>query len=94
MLSTMVHEANFLVENNLSFLVEEIDEKEQKLFKLDSILSAVGIEGESEVLKIIRETFAASQGAAFSRESILKAIRGQLTKMLLQSIVEISRIFK
>ena len=78
MLSTMVHEANFLVENNLSFLVEEIEEKEQKLFKLDSILSAVGIEGETEVLKIIRDSLAASSGrdGSFNRESILKAIRG------------------
>jgi len=53
-LSTVVHEASFLVENNLSHLVEDIDLKEQELFKLDSIFSVVGIEGESEVLKIIQ----------------------------------------
>ena len=79
-MSTMVHEANFLVENNLSSLVEEIDEREQKLFKLDSILSAVGIEGETEVLKIIRDSLASASNAgrdgSINRESILKAIRG------------------
>ena len=78
MLSTMVHEANFLVENNLSYLVEEIDSKEQTLFKLDSILSVVGIEGETEVLKIIRDSLGPSQNAATNRDSILKAIRGKL----------------
>ena len=83
MLSTMVHEANFLVENNLSSLVEEIDECEQQLFKLNSILSAVGIEGETEVLKIIRESLASASSAgrdgSVNRESILKAIRGMIT---------------
>jgi hypothetical protein len=58
--------------------VEDIDEKEQNLFKLDSILSAVGIEGETEVLKIIRDSLASgsSRDGSFNRESILKAIRG------------------
>jgi hypothetical protein len=76
----MVHEANFLVENNLSYLVEEIDSKEQTLFKLDSILSVVGIEGETEVLKIIKDSLGSSAGqnAATNRDSILKAIRGKL----------------
>ena len=58
--------------------VEDIDEKEQKLFKLDSILSVVGIEGETEVLKIIRDSLATSSGTgATTRDSILKAIRGE-----------------
>jgi hypothetical protein len=61
--------------------VEDIDEKEQKLFKLDSILSVVGIEGESEVLKIIRDRLTSS-GATTNRDSILKAIRGKLMTSL------------
>ncbi len=50
-----------MVENNLNHLVEDIDLKEQQLFKLDSIFSVVGIEGESEVLKIIQVSFVTSQ---------------------------------
>ena len=42
MLSTLVHEANFLVEDNLNDLVGDIPENERVLFKLDSILTAIG----------------------------------------------------
>ena len=42
MLSTLVHEANFLVEDNLNDLVEDIPDNEKTLFKLDSILTAIG----------------------------------------------------
>lgn len=38
LLSTLVHEAHFLVEENLNLLVDDIDEDERNLFKLDSIL--------------------------------------------------------
>ena len=52
----MVHEANFLVEDNLNFLVSECaDEDERNLFKLDSILTAIGLNGEMEVMEILRK---------------------------------------
>ena len=46
MLSVLIQEANFLVEDNLGLLVqEECTEDERKLFKLDSILTAIGLQG-------------------------------------------------
>jgi hypothetical protein len=65
-----------------SFLVEDIGDKEQKLFKLDSILSAVGIEGEADVLRIIRDSLASSRDGNVNRESTLKAIRGRSSCLL------------
>lgn len=54
MLSSLVHEANFLVEDNLSLLVEDIPEDERNLFKLDSILTAIGLQGEKAVFNVLR----------------------------------------
>ena len=51
MLSTLVHEANFLVEDNLNDLVDDIPDNEKTLFKLDSILTAIG-EREENMSKI------------------------------------------
>ncbi len=46
MLKTMLHhlvtEANFLVEDNLNLLCEEVTDDERNLFKLDSILTVIG----------------------------------------------------
>ena len=48
MLSVLIQEANFLVEDNLGLLVqEECTEDERKLFKLDSILTAIGLQGSA-----------------------------------------------
>ena len=48
-LSNLVNKANFLVEENLKVLVEneELDERERQLFRLDSILTAIGVEGKT-----------------------------------------------
>ena len=56
MLSTLVREANFLVEDNLNILVEdeeEFNEGEKTLLKLDSKLTTIGVEGEEEVINVI-----------------------------------------
>ena len=54
MLSVLIQEANFLVEDNLGLLVqEECTEDERKLFKLDSILTAIGLQGSHTLLKWI-----------------------------------------
>ena len=77
LLSALVHEANFLVEENLSILVDDIDEDERNLFKLDSILAAIGMEGEEEVLSILRRLAAGGGGSSnsWARGEILKTIR-------------------
>lgn len=75
MLSTLVHEANFLVEDNLSLLVEEIPEDERNLFKLDSILTAIGLEGEQAVVTVLRQH---EQSPSKAMDSILKVIRHQI----------------
>ena len=78
MLSTLVQEANFLVEDNLNILVEddEFNEAERNLFKLDSILTAIGVEGEEEVMNVLRK-HEESQNSNLDgvRESIMKIIR-------------------
>ena len=78
MLSTLVQEANFLVEDNLNLLVEddEFNEAERNLFKLDSILTAIGVEGEEEVMNVLKK-HEASQISNLDgvRESIMKIIR-------------------
>ena len=54
MLSVLIQEANFLVEDNLGLLVqEECTEDERKLFKLDSILTAIGLQGSHTLPKWI-----------------------------------------
>ena len=82
MLSTLVHEANFLVEDNLNLLVDDIPEDERKLFKLDSILTAIGLTGELEVMEILRKHDEANisrresdQSMEALRDSIMKVIR-------------------
>ena len=51
-----VQEANFLVEDNLGLLVqEECTEDERKLFKLDSILTAIGLQGEEAVFDVLKQ---------------------------------------
>ncbi len=42
MLHNLVTEANFLVEDNLNLLCEEVTDDERNLFKLDSILTVIG----------------------------------------------------
>ena len=78
MLSTLVQEANFLVEDNLNLLVEddEFNEAERNLFKLDSILTAIGVEGEEEVMNVLKK-HEASQTSSLDgvRDSIMKIIR-------------------
>ena len=50
MLSVLIQEANFLVEDNLSLLVEEdCTEDERNLFKLDSILTAISLQGKNKI---------------------------------------------
>ena len=74
MLSELVREARFLVEENLGVLVEkheDIDEFETDLFKLDSILSAVGVDCEEEVLAVLSKR----QHPSKAKEGILKIIR-------------------
>ena len=74
MLSELVREARFLVEENLGVLVEkheDIDECETDLFKLDSILSAVGVDCEEEVLAVLEKR----QRPNKAKEGILKIIR-------------------
>ena len=80
MLSELVREANFLVEENLGALVEgeEINEDEKNLFKLDSILSAVGVEFEDQVLDVLRKTEIREEGLSKTKESILKIIRSHV----------------
>ena len=79
MLSTLVREANFLVEDNLNILVEdeeEFNEGEKTLFKLDSILTAIGVEGEEEVMNVLKKHEASQQSDIDGvRESIMKIIR-------------------
>ena len=77
MLSALVHEANFLVEENLNILVDDIDENERNLFKLDSILAAIGMEGEDEVLSVLKRLESASNPSRTKGE-ILKTIRTHL----------------
>ena len=81
MLSTLVQEANFLVEDNLNILVEddEFNEAERNLFKLDSILTAIGVEGEEEVMNVLKK-HEASQNSNLEgvRESIMKIIRAHI----------------
>ncbi len=56
MLSALIQEANFLVEDNLSLLVEEeCTEDERNLFKLDSILTAIGLQGEEAVFSVLKQ---------------------------------------
>ena len=56
MLSVLIQEANFLVEDNLGLLVqEECTEDERKLFKLDSILTAIGLQGEEAVFDVLKQ---------------------------------------
>ena len=53
MLSVLIQEANFLVEDNLSLLVEEdCTEDERNLFKLDSILTAISLQGKNKIKEI------------------------------------------
>ena len=78
MLSTLVQEANFLVEDNLNILVEddEFNEAERNLFKLDSILTAIGVEGEEEVMNVLKKHEAShTSNLDGVRESIMKIIR-------------------
>ena len=81
MLSTLVQEANFLVEDNLNLLVEddEFNEAERTLFKLDSILTAIGVEGEEEVMNVLKK-HEASQSSSLDgvRDSIMKIIRAHI----------------
>ena len=74
MLAELVREAKFLVEENLGVLVErheDIDEFETDIFKLDSILSAVGVDCEEEVLAVLKKREHPSK----AKEGILKIIR-------------------
>jgi dynein regulatory complex protein 1 len=75
MLSTLVHEANFLVEDNLSLLVDDIPEDERNLFKLDSILTAIGLQGEQAVINVLRQH---EKNPSKAMEGILKIIRNQI----------------
>ena len=72
---TQVHQANFLVEDNLSLLVEEIPEDERNLFKLDSILTAIGLQGEKAVFKVLKQH---EKNPSKAMDSILKVIRNQI----------------
>ena len=80
MLSELVREARFLVEENLGVLVEkheDIDECETDLFKLDSILSAVGVDCEEEVLAVLEKR----QRPSKAKEGILKIIRSPIQNL-------------
>ena len=45
-----------MVEDNLGLLVqEECTEDERKLFKLDSILTAIGLQGEEAVFDVLKQ---------------------------------------
>ena len=83
MLSTLVHEAGFLVEDNLDLLVDDIPEDERTLFKLDSILTAIGLTGELEVMEILSKheelgKSKESESITGLRESIMKVIRNHI----------------
>lgn len=76
MLSALIQEANFLVEDNLALLVEdECTEEERNLFKLDSILTAIGLQGEEAVFSVLREH---EKNPSKAFDSILKVIRTQI----------------
>ena len=77
MLSSLVHEANFLVEDNLGLLVEEEDlpEGERNLFKLDSILNIIGLQGEKALFKLLKQH---EKNPSKAMDSILKVIRSQV----------------
>jgi multidrug resistance efflux pump len=77
MLAELVHEAHFLVEENLGVLVdtEDVNDDEKNLFKLDSILSAVGVDCEEEVLEVLRKR---AVNPSRAKESILKIIRAHV----------------
>ena len=76
MLSALIQEANFLVEDNLALLVEdECTEDERNLFKLDSILTAIGLQGEEAVFRVLREH---EKNPSKAFDSILKVIRTQV----------------
>lgn len=76
MLSVLIREANFLVEDNLSLLVEEeCTDDERNLFKLDSILTAIGLQGEEAVFSVLKQH---EKNPAKDYDSILKVIRGKI----------------
>ena len=75
MLSVLIQEANFLVEDNLSLLVEEIPADERDLFKLDSILTAIGLQGEEAVYKVLKQH---EKNPSKAFDGILKVIRAQI----------------
>ena len=85
MLAALVHEANFLVEENLNILVDDIDEDERNLFKLDSILAAIGMEGEDEVLAILKR-MEGSTSLSRTKGEILKTIRQHLEQQQNKSV--------
>lgn len=74
-LSNLVHEASFLVEENLNLLVEaeDVTEDEKNLFKLDSILNTIGVQGEEEVLEVI-QNFERNPTVSM-KDNVLKVIR-------------------
>ena len=71
-LNKLIEKGNFLVEENLNVLVEadDITEREKNLFRLDSILAAIGIEDEDEIWSVLRK-----QG---KNSDIIKFIRAHI----------------
>ena len=63
---------------NLNILVEddEITGDEKSLFKLDSILNAVGVEGEEEVMAVLKKHD--EQDPSKTKDSLLKIIRSHI----------------
>ena len=76
MLSVLIQEANFLVEDNLSLLVEtDCTSDERDLFKLDSILTAIGLQGEEAVFQVLKQH---EKNPSKAFDSILKVIRTKI----------------
>ncbi len=75
-LSNLIRNANFLVEENLNVLVEadDITEREKNLFRLDSILAAIGVEAENQIIGILRQR----KDKEKATEDVIKFIRGHL----------------
>ena len=52
MLLSLIEKADFLVEDDLNALMEVLPDKDKLLLKVDSILSALGVNEEKDIEKI------------------------------------------
>ncbi|TRY74892.1 hypothetical protein TCAL_04515 [Tigriopus californicus] len=89
-LSNLVHEASFLVEENLNLLVEadDVTPDEKNLFKLDSILNTIGVQGEDEVLDVI-QSFEKNPTVSM-KDNVLKVIRKHIEQSKRTSDLRVS----